>query len=606
MGAVIAVGGLLNESEGYSATIPFWFHDTNSSTAPKQLTYAEAGIMVGNPDAMMMPGFPKGTTFSPYLVLRNSADKPLDVSLQLNCTMGIGGSAPVTQDLPSQFLRPFEARQVNLQAALDAAGLKKFDGSINLSTSITGKPGDLVLATGSVDQAGTYVFEVEPQGVGPSRSKFAGYWGVSNGNDTMFSLWNPTNSAQDILVTFYYGDGSGKYSLPVHLGPQASTMIDMAMLIAENKPDPDGHLIPSNIREGSTQFANANGRNEMMTVAIAGGIYNVSTATCISDCIWCCGVGNFGISPNPLSCSVGDTPTWSSTAKDCNGNNTIGPSISSNNTDVATVDLSSSTVSCLSPGQATLTATWGNAIQANGNQQFCGISSCPTQTGFAQDTVIVKPKLTSISPTLGMIGVATNVTLSGAGFISGQTTVDAGSNIAVSQISVSSSTQLTAVFTPTNSTSAGGNQSVTVSVNGQPSNSQTFYNQLPTLVQVIGTTAQGAAVCPAKQHGWSRLVTDQLFDQGTSPRPITAAGVVVADSIVVTTPNALGIRGTVTGSFNTDANGSWPDSYFVCSTVCPRSTGETDAQQNWTANNTNLPHVNAVVYKCSSITVDGN
>ena len=81
------------------------------------------------------------------------------------------------------------------------------------------KEGDLVLASGSVDQTGTYVFEVEPQGVASSRSKYANYWGVANGNDTMYSLWNPSDTAEDIVATFYYGDGSGKYTLPVHLAP---------------------------------------------------------------------------------------------------------------------------------------------------------------------------------------------------------------------------------------------------------------------------------------------------------------------------------------------------------------------------------------------------
>lgn len=188
-----------------------------------------------------------------------SAKKPLDVSLQVNymTAMGMEGSIPVTKSLPTQHLAPFEARQTDLQGPLTAAGLKDFNGSINLSASFSGKGGDLVLASGSVDQTGTYVFEVKPQGMGSSNSKYTNYWGAANGNDTMFTLWNPTDAAQDILATFYYGDGSGKYTLPVHLDRQASTMIDMAMLIMEKKPDASGNVIPANIQEGSAQFASA-------------------------------------------------------------------------------------------------------------------------------------------------------------------------------------------------------------------------------------------------------------------------------------------------------------------------------------------------------------
>src|SRR5205814_3333491 len=159
------------------------------------------------------------TAFSPYQVLRNTTEKPLDVSLQVNYMTGMQGSTPVTKNLPTQHLAPSESRQLDLQGPLTTAGLKNFNGSINLLVSFTGKEGDLVLASGSVDQTGTYVFEVEPQGVASSRSKYANYWGVANGNDTMYSLWNPSDTAEDIVATFYYGDGSGKYTLPVHLAP---------------------------------------------------------------------------------------------------------------------------------------------------------------------------------------------------------------------------------------------------------------------------------------------------------------------------------------------------------------------------------------------------
>src|SRR5439155_6270042 len=239
----------------------------------------------------------------------NTTEEPLDVALQLNYTVGMAmmGNAPVNRTLPAQHLAPFEAKQVDLQGLLSAAGLKDFNGSINLSTSFTGRAGDLVLATGSVDQTATYVFEIEPQGVGSSKSKFANYWGVANGNDTMFSLWNPTDTPQDIVATFYYGNGSGKYALPMHLDPQASTMIDMAMLIAEIKPDSDGNVIPPSIQEGSADFASAKGRHESITLIIAAGIYNVSTATCGSSCVTCCGDSNFGISPNPIFCPIGES-----------------------------------------------------------------------------------------------------------------------------------------------------------------------------------------------------------------------------------------------------------------------------------------------------------
>src|SRR6266851_7032052 len=390
--------------------MPFWFQDMNSSS-PTQVTYASAGLMLGKPDPMMMPGFPKETAFSVYLSLRNTTEKPLDVALQLNYMSGTSmrGSAPVARNLPIQHLAPLEARQVDLQGPLNAVGLKNFSGSINLSTSFTGKAGDLVLATGSVDQTGTYVFEVEPQGIGTSRSKFANYWGVANGNDTMFSLWNPTDTPQDIVATFYCGNGSGKYTVPVHLDAQASTMIDMAMLIAEIKPDADGNVIPPSVKEGSADFASANGRHEQITLVIAAGIYNVTNATCGSTCINCCGDSNFGISPNPISCPLGGTVPLSSTAVDCYGYEVYPSSWSSSNTSVMTVD-SSGNVTGVAVGSANITANFTYVPTYTG--QICmPYPYCPgTASPAPQAPATVKPTV-SITGASNFAFVGTDPTI---------------------------------------------------------------------------------------------------------------------------------------------------------------------------------------------------
>jgi hypothetical protein len=94
------------------------------------------------------------------------------------------------------------------------------------------------------------------------------------------------------------------------------------------------------------------------------------------------------------------------------------------------------------------------------------------------------PTISSISPAQGLVGTAINVTITGTNFASGAS-VNAGSNISVSNVNVTSSTQITAAFTPTNSTSAGGNQGVTVSVGGYGSNSVNFFVQFPDHFQFV-------------------------------------------------------------------------------------------------------------------------
>jgi len=91
------------------------------------------------------------------------------------------------------------------------------------------------------------------------------------------------------------------------------------------------------------------------------------------------------------------------------------------------------------------------------------------------------PTIKSISPAKGLVGTAINVTVTGTGFSAGTPSIDAGSDISVANVSVSSDTEMTATFTPTNSASAGGNQGVTASVGGSPaSNPVDFFNQVPT------------------------------------------------------------------------------------------------------------------------------
>jgi hypothetical protein len=80
IGAIMVAGSLANESEGYSANMPFGPRDVSDSPA-KSINLGSAGIMVGKPYPTMMQGFPVETRFIPYLALRNTTAKPLDLHL---------------------------------------------------------------------------------------------------------------------------------------------------------------------------------------------------------------------------------------------------------------------------------------------------------------------------------------------------------------------------------------------------------------------------------------------------------------------------------------------------------------------------------------------
>src|SRR5438128_885362 len=131
------------------------------------------------------------------------------------------------------------------------ANLKNYNGSVNLVLDVTGNAphGAVLLSSGSVDAKNTYVFQVASETVKESIAKNLSYWSTRDGDDTMVTLWNPADEAQDFLFTLFYA--SGHYRYPVHLGPRATFVFNISQLVQSSIPDVDGNVIPVGIHEGS-------------------------------------------------------------------------------------------------------------------------------------------------------------------------------------------------------------------------------------------------------------------------------------------------------------------------------------------------------------------
>lgn len=133
--------------------------------------------------------------------------------------------------------------------------------------------------------------------------------------------------------------------------------------------------------------------------------------------------------------------------------------------------------------------------------------------------------------------------------------------------------------------------------------------QVPTsssIVQQISSTANPS--CPSRQAGWSRQVLKVVLDQYGSP--IALFGQNLAETVTITAPNQLNLGDPSTGTAATDSEGRFTDTFFLCSPQCPGSTGQTDASQIITdvLPSGSGPYsltANTLVYKCSSITVNG-
>ncbi|MGB8472554.1 MAG: hypothetical protein WCE61_00560, partial [Candidatus Acidiferrum sp.] len=154
-------GGLQDKAPGYSARLQMWPQPQPSSASqpqsPQTLSISELGLMTGAADQMM--NFPYGTVFTPYSLVRNISEQPATLTPEL---WWMDAGSPHSATLPQMLLSPHQTVNLNAPALLAEAGLKDFNGSVNLILDTKAQAGGLLMSSGSVDQKNTYVFEVMP------------------------------------------------------------------------------------------------------------------------------------------------------------------------------------------------------------------------------------------------------------------------------------------------------------------------------------------------------------------------------------------------------------------------------------------------------------
>ena len=312
--ALMVAGGLENVVEGFSAPMVFRAmrdrkdgkRDQHKNqqiaimkTGDQTVSFASVGIMVGDPDPMM--NLPPATKFTPYAILRNGGSRPLDVQPHLYYMQGME-----TKPLQVKSLRLLARQTValNINGILEASGLKNYSGTVHLRLSYQGSPQALIVATGSVDQTGSYVFDVGAKGINQDRGKRISYWqnDPNTGTNTMFTLWNPESASQDLLVTLYFRDGS--YKLPVHLDTNGTSMFNIAELAMKQGPDADGHVLPQYATIGSAVVTDAASRLNKVKIVVSAGVFSVQNATCAEQCSGCDDIQEVDLSSAYLN--VGD------------------------------------------------------------------------------------------------------------------------------------------------------------------------------------------------------------------------------------------------------------------------------------------------------------
>lgn len=340
---------LEDEAVGYSAHLPIG-PIPKASNPVSGSSFAELGLMTGQQDTMM--NFPRGTVFKPYSVVRNSSEQPLSVTPTIWWMQG--GSAH-SSPLPQVTVPPHRTQTLDVSSYLTTAGLQNYNGGVNLVLDTTGQSGGLLAAAGSVDQTKTYVFEVMPRGFTESVSKSFAYWSTANGDDTMITLWNPTDEQQDYLFTLYYSGGHN--SFPIYLGPRESRSLNVSEFMMGGIHDADGNMMPMEAQSGSAEISGAQGENEHILIAADAAVYNVIKATCGIVCTSCNGFTTAQLVLTDFSVPTGNTTQENLVLTYNTGsqyNQTGSSTWTSSKTNVATVN--SGLVTGATAGTTTVTA----------------------------------------------------------------------------------------------------------------------------------------------------------------------------------------------------------------------------------------------------------
>jgi hypothetical protein len=212
-----------------------------------------------------------------------------------------------------------------------------------------------------------------------SVAKSLSYWSIGNGDDTMVTLWNPADEAQDFVFTLFFS--GGHYAFPLHMEGRVTRTFNVSEIVNSQIPDAEGNRIPPSVEEGSAELTGSQGESQHILVAMEAGTYNVRKATCGLHCITCNGATEFWIAANPFSVAVKKTTQLSFTSQYNTGkqyNLTSLGTWSSTNTKVATV--ASGLLDCTTPGTVGTDASYlAEPLYSTGC--YSEVMECPLDEG---------------------------------------------------------------------------------------------------------------------------------------------------------------------------------------------------------------------------------
>ena len=483
----------------------------------------------------------------PYSLARNVSSQAVTVTPTV---WWMSGASPHSARLQRVTVMPYHSIDLHAGSLLAGAGLRNLNGSVNLVLDVEGPARALVFASGSVDLKNTYVFSVIPVAIKESAARTLSYWSTGNGDDTMVTLWNPADEAQDLAFTLFFS--GGHYVYPIHLAPRATNMFNISEIIQTGIPDAQGNTVPASIHEGSAVLSGTVAENQHILVAMDAGIYNVRKAICGNNfCKTCMGSVDAWVAADPFSVAAGGSTALTLISQYNTGNQYDRTSTSawtSSATSVATV--ATGTVSGVTAGSVQI-----SAFDASEPDYSTGCYSytieCPLDTGTGGESPGTgydpTPVITSVSPNSYIVGqTATGVQISGQNFGTNrpQVTLSLGGTV---QITSYSDTLIVVNVTP--STAGTGTFTVTAEgFNGQPFAPSEGQSQTAQSPQVSATQPPAAAISsilPAQgMVGFQQPITIAGSNLGTAPPKITAPGITVSNVSTPSGNNGTGVTAT--------------------------------------------------------------
>ncbi len=579
------VGVISNKQTGFSTTMRFIDQSSQHTTS-----LHGANLLIGKPRTDS--GFTSTTRFTPHIIVRNNSDLPVEVKPRIRYMLN-GEAHTIRLDELSLFAQ--EVRELDLSGAIEAIGNHRVsDAGIEIKHS--GQPGAVLAYAASIDQSGSVVFDVpikDPE----SEMGFKGGsypWNIEGDNRAVLHVKNiddPVAGNQRQFLVKLHFEG-GEYQLPVQIVEAGQTAeIDIKKLRDDQVKDSLGNVIPLNVTGGQLNWLGRGRSGDFIGRLVQ---YNPVTQmsasfSCVTGCNCDPSWVDSWLQPALQTGVVDDSfqIIGMELDQDCFGNAygpyaAINTHFSSNNASVATVQVNQ--VTFVGPGTAQISGHWDAYTVTEGGgcdpELGCGHgrNTCPYQR--APDpvpaVVFVRPTVSSISPSKGLIGQPVNVTINGTGFAAGSTvSINSGT---VNNVTIQSESEITANYT-SNDNASGGNHRVRVTSNGQTSTDNVnFYVQLPTSLSVVpGSMSTLSCDSSSQNYGIKITVQYQVLDQNGDP--ILSAGMEPQEELLNDIINgmhfpdvdwrAIGPSGvSCSTSQFTDTNGKFCDAPLgTCGTV---------------------------------------